>query len=514
MHRGFDTRRVVRLRAPRLKGPAWLFWEDLAPGALFAHSSVLLLLDARSGHVVMFKRLAWAPMVNGRRTVFLRSVAGYSSSRYRVFTSAAARARSDGASSNARSAAPSVRRPEAVAAPAPNLNLKGVCIVAAGATDDEELFRGDFKAVSDMASTLHVTLAVAGTVSELSQTLSRASSNGCNHIVLFVIGHGTPPPDIFADGHPDVFAGGAPCVQFKGPDNGHGQAGLDDFVDRFWRVFSTNELCADQLKGILAGHPGTKFDVEIESCFAGRFVPLLTELPNVASVGTASGPKRLAFGNIHGGPSDFTGGVVKEVLRWANDPQFAKETGGNITGALEHGDQLYGQSHLDREPQVYDSVHGEIINYDKAHPNGQYVPSPAPPAHGVVPCPTDKGIGAAKFEIRITTSSGQGDGDVIVSPPGQKLQTRTGYTETFRFCFGGPVTVTLTEVASGSAKPGGWILESSVFPGRSPDRCRETGSNISLGVATCTVVFTREDVAWAQSRRLGFGVVDATPVFK
>ena len=233
MHRGFDTFRVLRLRAPRLKAPAWLFWEDLAPGALFAHPSMLLLLDARSGRVVMFKRLAWAPVVNGRRAVFLRSVAGFGSSRYRVFTSAAARARSDAASSNGRSAAPSVRRPKAVIALAPNLNLKGVCIVAAGATDDAELFRGDFKAVSDMASTLHVRLAVAGTVSELSQTLSQASSNGCNHIVLFLIGHGTPPRgDMFADTSPDVLAGGPPCVEFKGPDNGHGQSGLMDVVAR------------------------------------------------------------------------------------------------------------------------------------------------------------------------------------------------------------------------------------------------------------------------------------------
>jgi hypothetical protein len=514
-HRGFDTRMVLRLRAPRLRAAAWLFWEDLAPGAFFAHPSVLLLIDARSGRAVMRERLAWAPVVNGVRPVFLRSVAGYSGSRYRVFTSPAAVARRQRATSIVRRVFIRARVPKASAALASNFNLSGVCFIAAGGTD-EALAKGDFKAISDMASTLHRPLAVAGTVTALQAAIDR-SSVSCNHVVLFLIGHGGPPPlDVTADGGwgnllPFV-AKDVPCVTFKGPDNGHGQSGLNDFRDRLSRVFSLEVLCVDQLRGMLARHPKTKFDVQILSCFGGRLVPPLTDLQNVASVGSASGPKREAPGN-YGRPSDFTQAVVDGVLSWANDPKAVSETGGDITGALEDGDRNYGAVHLDREPEVYDEVHGEILQYDQAHPQGQYVPSPG--HGGVVPCTNGRNYNpAAKFGVYVTTSSGQGDGDVIVSPPGQTLKTQTGTSETFSFCFGGPVTVTLKEVASGSARPGGWTIQSSVFAGRSPDRCQETGSNISPDVATCTLVFTADDVAWARSHGYGFGAVDATPTFR
>src|SRR5205823_1883992 len=58
-------------RAHRMTTKTWLFWEDDAPSALFAHPSRLLLVSDRS-RAVRAVRLAWWPLINGRPPPFLR----------------------------------------------------------------------------------------------------------------------------------------------------------------------------------------------------------------------------------------------------------------------------------------------------------------------------------------------------------------------------------------------------------------------------------------------------------
>ncbi|MHB8658587.1 MAG: hypothetical protein ACYC91_11635 [Solirubrobacteraceae bacterium] len=438
-HRGFDTHLVLRMRAPRLRGPAWLFWEDLAPGALFAHPTVLLLLDARSGRVVVRKRLDWAPVVNGLRPVFLRSLAAYWGRGYRIYTSPSAKAR-DGA-----------LLPRARAALAPNLNLSSVCFIAAGGIDDP-LIQGDFTAVTQMATSLHRPLAFAGTVPELQQAINNASVR-CSRVVLFLIGHGLPPFDVTADGGIlNLLAGPLPpCIQFKPPDS-YPLKGV-----RF------EELCAGQLKGILAQHPKTKFDVQILSCFGGRFMPALTDSPNVASAGVAAGPKNIAVAGDNGRPSDFIKAVVDGVLSWANDPRAVAGTGGDITGALEAGDQDYGFTHNDRAPEVYESVSGEILKYDRAHPQGQYVSayscSPEDSVNGRCKSPPGKFAVLILFDFDRSDAARGASGTVKVSPPGMTIsksdQSGLTFSHEYLYVTAGS-TVTLTATAGPNSYFEGW----------------------------------------------------------
>ncbi len=356
-HRGGDERLVWRTRPGRVKHRAWLYWEDLVPGALFAHPSVLLLLDARSGRVVLRKTLGWAPLMNGRRPAFLRSVAAYGGSRYRVFSQRRARAASVFGGLSFKPALAS------------NLNLGGVCLAAVGATD-EPLVKPDFAALQGLAKGLGLPLLVAQSPGELGLALANPRRN-CQHVSLFVLGHGIPPADSSADGGvPNLLYSKFipdPCVLLNKAGGMSSEPGK----------FGVHLLCAADLKGIIAAHPNVRFDVQILSCYAGRWLPPLSDVSNVASVGVSSGPTKYSYGGPNGAASDFTRAVVDGVLSWAKNPQAVNDTGGSITGALEAADDDYDRTHLDREPEYYDSVRGEIVGYDTKHPDGQEVP-----AHG------------------------------------------------------------------------------------------------------------------------------------
>jgi hypothetical protein len=64
---------------------AFFFYEDSGPFQLYPHQGRVALVGARSGNVRVSKRIAWAPLVNGKRPAFLSSSQGYRSARYRVF---------------------------------------------------------------------------------------------------------------------------------------------------------------------------------------------------------------------------------------------------------------------------------------------------------------------------------------------------------------------------------------------------------------------------------------------
>ena len=82
---GFVPHVLVRLSRRGIGHRAWLFWEDLDPYAEFSHPSVLLLLDARRGRVLLRRSLSWEPLVDGRLPAFLRSAGAYSDPVYRAF---------------------------------------------------------------------------------------------------------------------------------------------------------------------------------------------------------------------------------------------------------------------------------------------------------------------------------------------------------------------------------------------------------------------------------------------
>src|SRR5215208_4647350 len=60
---GNSSRPTTVVRNGRIGRRAWLFWEDLAYGAKFAHPSRLVLVDARSGKVIRNRKLRWWPLI-------------------------------------------------------------------------------------------------------------------------------------------------------------------------------------------------------------------------------------------------------------------------------------------------------------------------------------------------------------------------------------------------------------------------------------------------------------------
>jgi hypothetical protein len=73
---------VMRVGSER----AWLFYEDRGPHQAFEHAGRVVLVGARTGTVRVSSTLRWVPLVGGRVPAFFRSVSGYESKRFRVFS--------------------------------------------------------------------------------------------------------------------------------------------------------------------------------------------------------------------------------------------------------------------------------------------------------------------------------------------------------------------------------------------------------------------------------------------
>src|SRR4051812_16730519 len=56
---------VARLKPWVVAKPAWLIWQDLAPGAMFMHPGRLVLIDDARGRVVAQRPTVWWPRVDG-----------------------------------------------------------------------------------------------------------------------------------------------------------------------------------------------------------------------------------------------------------------------------------------------------------------------------------------------------------------------------------------------------------------------------------------------------------------
>ena len=82
---GGSTTRSARGVIARLAGPAWFFYEDLAPFQQYQHPGRVALVDVRTGRVSVSRVLSWPPALDGNRPVFLQSPTAYDGSRYRVF---------------------------------------------------------------------------------------------------------------------------------------------------------------------------------------------------------------------------------------------------------------------------------------------------------------------------------------------------------------------------------------------------------------------------------------------
>jgi hypothetical protein len=238
---------------------AWLFWKDLEPYALFAHRSVLLLIDDETGRVLLRKKLWWWPLVDGKWPAFLRSSAAYSSSRFLVF-------------SKVRPVQQPPARPVQGLLPPPIVVPEGAfaedCLLMVGdygyVEFDEMRAVTDFQAMEDLADRVGLrafwtTQSATPPSPSRPLTADYPSANdlavdikylvdqlNCKDVMLFIAGHGAPPNE----------------------------------PARLVLNFA-NDLTPEALHDTIAAFPQVSFKVVIESCYAGRFEPALASSPNV-----------------------------------------------------------------------------------------------------------------------------------------------------------------------------------------------------------------------------------------
>ena len=68
------------------QGPSWFFYQDLAPYQQYSHPGRVALVNVRTGHVLVSRRISWPPLLNGTLPAFLASESAYDGPRYRLLS--------------------------------------------------------------------------------------------------------------------------------------------------------------------------------------------------------------------------------------------------------------------------------------------------------------------------------------------------------------------------------------------------------------------------------------------
>lgn len=319
-----------------LKAPgkvAWLFWADLDPGAMYQHASRLVLVDDKTGRVTKTSPLTYYPLVNGAMPPYLRTSAGYNGSAYHVYASAGTEAppRESFSPADRPRAPPGLHllpRPLEL----PPGSMQGDCLLMVVATPapvtadpkskkQSELEASNLKAAmkawNGLAASVDIPAYVATSAGPIQvepglpleppafgrqvadRSLAAAiealvGSEGCTDILLYVFGHGNPPPG-WVDPHTQqAIKGGGPPAILTGAQNPAQPGGKP----------SLKTLTPGGLGGaISAQQDKATFKVVIESCFAERFDDALMNLPNVKLLMGSSSPEETSLFNASKTPS-------------------------------------------------------------------------------------------------------------------------------------------------------------------------------------------------------------------
>jgi hypothetical protein len=336
------TSNLVPVTSAPLARPAWLFWEDLAYGALFAHPSRLLLIDDRSGQVIRRQRMGWFPLIDGNRPPFLASIAGYHNPAYEVFSTVPAEfASAAGAGPSRLSGFPAAaaagplafhaeQGPFAHGATAggalTSSDLKNDCLIMIGDHQEPGLV-GSFAAMQQFATDygLPTPTQQPTTVPELATVVDAMTSlTPCNDVLIFIAGHGIPAPGVTPSNLPP---------KVKMPTNIAGPAAISIHETTVTGRNGKPSMMADDwihpsdLEEIIRAHPKSTFKLKIEACFSGRFIDELKDIPNLVVIETSSASNEVSFGEKKSHTSS-TGTVTKNTIP---NPHHAGEfTNGNV----------------------------------------------------------------------------------------------------------------------------------------------------------------------------------------
>jgi len=315
---------------PRVKPLAravYVYWEDLSHGAFFAHSSRLLLIDARTGRPVRSARMKWFLIINNRLAPFLITARGYEGNSYVVYSSIS---RAVGRRAHA-------ARYAAGGHPPPRTNLLAHdCMIPIG-DFTSPLFKGGGKAMLTFASRIGLKTIEPDvpTAKSLAKAVDKATAAGCNDVFIYLAGHGrTPDQAAFPPGVAKEWFNMAKAVQVDSAHPGEPAGVMTNpaFVNRGGKVVDESSyVTPGDLIAIARAHESADFKIKIDSCFADRFAPVFDETDNVRVLETSS-----SFNEVS------AGGYVKGDEYATVNPKTHAVTGGMLVDNIDNPDGAGG----------------------------------------------------------------------------------------------------------------------------------------------------------------------------
>lgn len=419
---------------------AWVFWEDLRPGAKFEHPSKLLLVsDHDSRHVL--RTLTWYPLIDGFLPPWLKSQQAYRNPAYHVFANVTFAKRKPAAAATA-----------ATGGSLPPGAFADDCLIMAGLFADPK-FRPDFVGMEAFARSVGLRTFYAGERARPYSARPLADRSGANgedlerNVDWLVDRERCKDIFIFLDGH--------------GSRDGRGSVttGEDKWI-----------FPAD-LSIVMGAHPNITFKVKIDACFSGKFLDPangLKEKPNLLVLETSSSATEVSYSSLdgmeitgpdgepvvsetpNGGRGEFTNGNIagmRTFTRSLGEVSAAQEAGGSllartiarsfVRGARSDRARQAGWTH----PQIYDNIRDTT-------------PPPPPVAVTATPSHTHPaGADSSYLCEKVTVGAGY-TLSLSVSGPAGYSQSKTATlpggtgTKTHTFSFGitsyGPYSFKLT----------------------------------------------------------------------
>jgi Big-like domain-containing protein/cadherin-like protein len=265
-----SSRRVMPTVLRAGSEPAFFFYLDRGAYQASPHAGRVVLVGARSGRVVRSRALRFAPAIDGRLPVFLRSRAGYDAARYRVAASdyavagAAARAARAGLGSFGAAAPRSAASEGAVAA---SLAAEHSCTVAIGGRPWNAV--RTFGSASGSAILPLLLYDPARRTSLRSFVASEAiAKRGCRDILVAISG----------DGYRKL---PTPTVRTRLTTAG--------------KRMREYHVSAAMLRSLIGANPSVTFKLLIDAPGSGGFIESLKSLSNVLVVSTSSTAAQTAY---------------------------------------------------------------------------------------------------------------------------------------------------------------------------------------------------------------------------
>lgn len=324
-----DPRAPARRRFTPPGRRRWFFWMDLLNGAMFAHPSVAVTIDDRTGRVLERNRLAFYPLVDGKVPPYLRSLAAMRARRWQVYSNVPRAAKAGVAGAVA--GIPGSFKPGGGNGPfaVPKSRFARDCLIEIG--DNSEPFRGGYRAMRSFARDVGIRrIRARPSAAGLRRAVDRAIKGAkgrepCNDVLVYLAGHGMPPPA----------QGGGEAQVVVDP-----RYEVDGNVARNRSKGVTPKDLAD----LLDDHPAVDFKIKIVSCFSGRFVGPLEGKRNLRVIETSSSATHESYFDVAGaqmddgtlvqdasenptGADEFTNGNVHGLYDWARDQAFETANG-------------------------------------------------------------------------------------------------------------------------------------------------------------------------------------------